>query len=302
VHLVLPQLGAFEKAVAVQAALIGHYRNGGRVNLWLPSTELRDELLTDFPKLERCVNLKCVGEGSVRGVEEIGQQAGEGAIVTVLLAHLEPEQAYLKMLHLEERYPRGIGLRVILKASGDKALPRPIREHPNIAVLPDGRGLLGNTVLDEIDRLGRAIHETWYQGNVERIEKADQDGKSDEVEKLRNKPTFKKWADLNEAQRDDNRCAGDHIEVKIRAVGLDPKQPDLKAAWAKLDAGVLEMLSRMEHERWAAPKWLANWEAGPRDDARRIHNNLISFDELDQGTKDYDTEQVEAAVQYLLGE
>lgn len=302
VHLVLPQLGAFEKAVAVQAALIGHYRNGGRVNLWLPSTELRDELLTDFPKLERCVNLKCLGEGSVRGVEEIGQQAGEGAIVTVLLAHLEPEQAYLKMLHLEERYPRGIGLRVILKASGDKALPRPIREHPNIAVLPDGRGLLGNTVLDEIDRLGRAIHETWYKGNVERIQEAEKKGDTEEVESLSKKPTFKKWADLNEAQRDDNRCAGDHIEVKIRAVGLDPKQPDLKAAWAKLDAGVLEMLSRMEHERWAAPKWLANWEAGLRDEVRRIHDNLVPFDELDQRTKDYDTEQVEAAVQYLLGE
>ena len=302
VHLVLPQLGALEKAVAVQAALIGHYRNGGRVNLWLPSTELRDELLTDFPKLERCVNLKCLGEGSVRGVEEIGQQAGEGAIVTVLLAHLKPEQAYLKMLHLEERYPEGIGLRVILKASGDKALPRSIRKHPNIAVLPDGRGLLGSTVLNEIDRLGRAVHETWYQGNIGRIIEAEKKGDTKEVAGLRNKPSFKKWVDLTEAQRDDNRCAGDHIEVKIRAVGLDPKQPDLKEAWAKLDASTLDMLSRMEHERWAAPLWLANWEAGPRDDARRIHNNLVPYDELNQGTKDYDTEQVKAAVQYLLGE
>ncbi|MGB0786213.1 MAG: RyR domain-containing protein [Alphaproteobacteria bacterium] len=302
VHLVLLQLGAFEKAVAVQAALIGHYRNGGRVNLWLPSTELRDELLTDFPKLERCVNLKCMGEGSVRGVEEIGQQAGEGARITVLLTHLDPEQAYLNMLRLQERYPEGVGLRVMLKASGDKTLPKSIREHPNVAVLPDCQGLLGNTVLDEIDRLGRAVHETWYRGNVEQIEKAEQDGRSDDVGKLRQKPTFKKWADLNEAQRDDNRCAGDHIEVKIRAAGLDPKQPDLKAAWAELDTGVLEMLSRMEHERWAAPRWLANWEAGPRDDVRRIHNDLVPFDELDQGTKDYDTKQVKAAVQYLLGE
>ena len=166
----------------------------------------------------------------------------------------------------------------------------------------NSQGLLGNIVLNEIDRLGRAVHETWYQGNVERIEKAEQDGRSDEVEKLRKKPAFKQWEDLTEAQRDDNRCAGDHIEVKIRAVGLDPKQPNLKAAWAKLDAGVLEMLSRMEHERWAAPLWLANWEAGPRNDARRIHNNLVPYDELDQGTKDYDTEQVKAAVQYLLGE
>lgn len=302
VHLVLPQLGAFEKAVAVQAALIGHYRNGGRVHLWLPCTELRDELRIDFPKLERCVNLKCVGEGSVRGVEEIGQLAGEGARVTVLLTHLEPEQAYLKMLRLQERYPQGVCLRIILKASGDKALPRSIREHPNVAVLPDCQGLLGNTMLDEIDRLGRAVHETWYRGNLERIQKAEKQGYSKEVYELQEKAAFRQWADLTEAQRDDNRCAGDHIEVKIRAVGLDPKKANLKEAWVKLDGGALEMLSRMEHERWAAPLWLANWDAGPRDDARRVHNNLVPFDDLDQGTKDYDTEQVKAAVQYLLGE
>ena len=301
VHLVLLQLGAFEKAVAVQAALIGHYRNGGHLNLWLPSTELRDELLNDFPKLERCVNLKCLGEGPVRGVEEIGQQAGEGAMTTVLLTHLEPEQAYLKMLRLQERYPEGVGLRVIIKESSDKALPRSMREHPNVGVLMNSKGLLGNNALNEIDRLGRAVHETWYQGNVDRIEKAEQDGRSDEVVELRKKPAFKQWEDLNEAQRDENRSAGDHIEVKIRAAGLDPKQPNLKDVWAKLDSDTLDILSRMEHERWAAPLWLANWESGPRNDARRIHNNLVPYDELDQGTKDYDTEQVKAAVQYLLG-
>ena len=302
VHLVLPQLGVFEKAVAVQAALIGHYRNGGQVNLWLPSTDLKDELLTDFSKFERCVNLKCLGEESVRNIEEIGHHAGEGARVTVLFTHLGPEQAYLKMLRLEERYPDEVSLRVILRAPSDKALPVSIREHPNVAVLPDGQGLLGNTVMNEIDRLGRAVHETWYQGNVERIQEAEKKGDSEEIHELLEKPAFKQWEDLNEAQRDNNRSAGDHIEVKIRAAGLDPKQPDLKEVWARLDLGMLDMLSRMEHQRWAASLWLANWEAGPRDDARRIHNNLVPFDELDQDTKDYDTEQVKAAVQYLMGE
>ena len=302
VHLVLPQLGVFEKAVAVQAAFIGHYRNGRQVNLWLPSTDLRDELLTEFPKFERCVNLKCLGEEPVRSIEEIGHHVGEGARVTVLFTHLGPEQAYLKMLRLEERCPNEVGLQVILRTPSDKALPESIREHPNIAVLQDGLGLLGNTVMNEIDRLGRAIHETWYQGNVERIQKAEKKGDSKELYELQEKPAFKRWEDLTEAQRDDNRSAGDHIEVKIRAAGLDPKQSDLEEVWAKLDSDTLDMLSRMEHERWAAPLWLANWEAGPRDDARRIHNNLVPYDELDQGTKDYDTEQVKAAVQYLLGE
>ena len=59
------------------------------------------------------------------------------------------------------------------------------------------------------------------------------------------------------------------------------------------------MLSRMEHERWAAPLWLNGYRPGTRDDAAHTHPNLVPFDELDQSTKDYDTEQVKMAAEYL---
>ncbi len=61
----------------------------------------------------------------------------------------------------------------------------------------------------------------------------------------------------------------------------------------------LAILARMEHERWAAPLWMAGWKPGPRDDTRRIHPNLVPYDELDQGTKNYDIEQVRAVPMYL---
>ncbi|MDP4584623.1 MAG: RyR domain-containing protein, partial [Verrucomicrobiales bacterium] len=112
--------------------------------------------------------------------------------------------------------------------------------------------------------------------------------------------TYREWNALTEQQKDVNRLAADHLPTKVRAIGLDPADgPRLATAWQSLDESQLDQLARMEHERWAAPLRMAGWKPGPRDDARRIHNNLVPYDELDQGTKDYDIEQVRAVPMYL---
>ena len=54
----------------------------------------------------------------------------------------------------------------------------------------------------------------------------------------------------------------------------------------------------MEHERWAASLWLANWQVGERDDVRRKHNDLVPYDDLDPRTKRYDDKQVCEAAKY----
>jgi hypothetical protein len=63
----------------------------------------------------------------------------------------------------------------------------------------------------------------------------------------------------------------------------------------------LEVLARIEHERWCAPKWLAGWQVGERDDRLRRHNNLVPFEHLDAETKKYDFDQVKSAIDHFLG-
>jgi hypothetical protein len=55
----------------------------------------------------------------------------------------------------------------------------------------------------------------------------------------------------------------------------------------------------MEHERWAAPLWMAGWTAGKRNDELKIHPNLVPYEELDEGTQKYDIEQVKMAAAYF---
>lgn len=47
-------------------------------------------------------------------------------------------------------------------------------------------------------------------------------------------------------------------------------------------------LLKAEHNRWWTERLLGDWRVGKRDDARRIHPNLVPFDELDDFTKDID--------------
>jgi hypothetical protein len=56
----------------------------------------------------------------------------------------------------------------------------------------------------------------------------------------------------------------------------------------------LECLGRMEHERWNAERWLAGWRYGaPSNKARRISENLVSWDELHESIREYDRKAVE---------
>ena len=81
-------------------------------------------------------------------------------------------------------------------------------------------------------------------------------------------PRWKKWSSVNSA---------DSYKEKVALIGGREVTPD-----------ILLQLLKAEHDRWWTERLLANWRAGARDNARRLHPNLVPFDELDDFTKDID--------------
>ena len=59
-------------------------------------------------------------------------------------------------------------------------------------------------------------------------------------------------------------------------------------AGRKLTPELQLKLLKAEHNRWWAERLLGDWRVGVRDDTRRIHPNLVPFEELDDFTKDID--------------
>ena len=310
-HLVVGSLAPFEKALVVHAAHIGHYRNGGKVQIHVVSVTADADvarMLKEYPGFQKCATLRAhrideSGEFVLR-IAELSTDWSAESLVTVLPTG-DAEAALADALLLGERMKNGPKLRVLLDQRGEQGTRSLVEKNPqvgHIRFLPDWSQAVGCEAVfqQRLDAVARRIHEIWKKGTDERIQKAEAAGDFKSVANHRAKATYRPWNKLTEEQKDSNRLAADHISIKIRAVGLDPTMvaSSLQNAWAHLSEEQLDMLCRMEHERWEAPYWMAGWTSGARNDDLKVHDNLIPYDELNQDTKNYDLEQVKQAVKY----
>jgi hypothetical protein len=311
-HLVVGALGPFERALVVHAAQTGHFRNGGRVVVHLLSKQAKSDeacLRKEYPGFTRCADLRATALGDESDFVEFAaalvSQSAPGALVTVVRTG-PPESAVTEALLLAERVKDGPVLRVLIDAPVDSGIRTMVEENadllasvrffPEIGLACGAEAVFGS----KLDRVARHIHEVWKAGTDRRIMEAEAAGDTAAAAKHRAKETYRDWDALTEQQKDVNRLAADHLLTKVRALGLDPgDRGAIASAWKSLAPGQIEMLARMEHERWAAPLAIAGWIPGSRNDDLRTHPNLVPYDELDQGTKDYDIEQVMAVPLYL---
>ena len=109
---------------------------------------------------------------------------------------------------------------------------------------------------------------------------------------------MQEWEDLPESFRDDNRLVADCYALKLRDIGarlVEGGGPSLS-----LTSDELEELSRAEHDRWMAAKLVQGWSYGAvRDDARRLHPDIVPYDDLSEAIKDLDREQVRIMTRLL---
>lgn len=316
VFLILPALDRLGTALVLQAALVGHYRDCGKVRIHLVGKNAeRDlqQLLSHVPNFRECAEITAhtiaeENEFSTCAARIVAEGSGKASVFsTVFLGSLEENAALAEALVLKERSQGSDRFRVLISARDDSALRQIVGGQNGqdgaplsrwISFLPPAHSACGreSVYAESLDEVARSVHEKWYNGNREAIAKAEQSGDATKAAQLRGKAAYKPWSELTEEQKSDNRSAADHLAVKIRAAGLDPGDPALERKWADLDASTLDMLTRVEHQRWSAVRWLGGWQHGARCDERKTHDNLVPFDDLDEATRNYDLEQVQGAV------
>jgi hypothetical protein len=316
VHLVIGEMGSMEKAMIVQAAHIGHFLDGKRVTLHLISKKAAEDahqLLKDYPGFESCARLEVaqirVTEDFVDAVLVAGSQVGSAALFTVVASSRDAPAALSEALVLGERF-RTMNHQLFLRVLLDVPSGDPVRQVVEanemlrswIQFLPDMDEACGMEAvfLQNLDLTAKRIHECWKEGTEKQILHAESLGDEATATRHKNKETYRDWEALSEEQKDVNRLAADHINTKIRAMGVDPSRMDeVEAAWVSMDPASLERLSRMEHERWAAPYRMAGWKSGARDVTKRTHPDLCDYDLLDEATQKYDCDQVLKIPTYL---
>ena len=159
----------------------------------------------------------------------------------------------------------------------------------------------GNAVLcdvgvieGEMEQLARRIH-TRYQDT--RAGLMEQDAAGARAASARD------WAALPETYRQANRRAADHVKAKLASAGLYmPPGFALKAPQSvRLSDEMIERLARLEHVTWAIERRIDGWVPNPwRDDARKLHDNLVGYDDLSDAVKNYDCDQIHLIDAHVL--
>ena len=128
------------------------------------------------------------------------------------------------------------------------------------------------------EALARAIHE----GYVRHERRPGQAGETN--------PSMVDWEQLPESLRESNRQQAADICRKLAAVGFDIEPlEDWDAALPTLTADEIELLARMEHDRWRREREAAGWRPAPqKSESRRESPYLVRFEDLPAEIQDID--------------
>ncbi|MDO7836550.1 RyR domain-containing protein [Sphingobium sp. HBC34] len=212
--------------------------------------------------------------------------AAQGEPVAILIDLADDDRALAVALAVDARYRAAAlpapPIHVRMAGAHDHRIGAGLLPFGAMADLADPDALLQ----DRHDALARSIHDFYLEGRFT------------EGERIGARASMQEWEDLPESFRDDNRLVADCYSLKLRDIGarlVDGDGPGLL-----LDADELEQLSRAEHDRWMAAKLVQGWTHGPvRDDARRLHPDIVPYDDLSEAIKDLDREQVRIMARLL---
>lgn len=302
VHVLLVGLGTVGQALVVRMAHLAHYGSGLQARVSVvddPGAANWQRLHARRPLLGQVLGVRLLPGGAARleaGAVRAWLQ-GE-APVTMVYVCTKDEVFNLRVARLLlQVWPPGEAPQiVVLDPPGGQALAD-LKEE--FEADPDTRGrvelfslssanpgtgirapLLGSLMQDLDDSLARAVHADYQERAVSAA--------SARVA----------WEDLGEGYRASNRWAGDHFEIKLRAVGrrwADPPHAGPPEAWGEME---LDRLGRMEHARWVSEKALGGACLG-HDASRGDRSTLVPFAYLPPDEAYKARHQVTSLVDYL---
>ncbi len=105
---------------------------------------------------------------------------------------------------------------------------------------------------------------------------------------LEGNPAGEPWERLGESFRQASRHQADHMIAKLAAINCRAV-PEQESEFFVFYPREVEKLARTEHDRWRADRYLNGWKYGlVRDNEKKIHPEMIPYDDLSKDMKDLD--------------
>lgn len=284
-HLVILGFGRMGQSVAVRAAQSGHFAN--RIPLQISvidrlAERRKQALLFRYPNFEKACKIEFheLEMESLAARQLLGQWCDDPHHVVSVAACFNNDSLGLELaLHLKDTLNEHQAS-LFVRMSEKEGFASVLQNKPEGGnSLPRAFGLVEDCNSDEIlennmnEDLAKAIHASYLS------EKTGKDFSTRE------------WDELDEGLKDSNRQQADHIDTKLRALGLervtsrDPRPPV-----EQLDE--IELLAKMEHCRWNAERWLNDWTMGPRAPEKKTTPFLVPWNDLPDDIRAYDRQTV----------
>jgi voltage-gated potassium channel Kch len=130
---------------------------------------------------------------------------------------------------------------------------------------------------DFTEQLARAIHGAYVAMEVAK-------GNTEAAN-----PSVVPWERLPEQLRQSNIAQADDIGIKLDAIGATVIPQSAAAPEFAFTRQEIELLARMEHDRWMRERTRNGWKHGEqRDDTRKLHPDLIDWAYLSDEARDKD--------------
>jgi hypothetical protein len=304
VHLLLVGLGTVGQAVLERVAHLGHYGSGLR-----PRVSVVDEpdggnwqsLQTRMPLLDRLLGVQLLPGGlAALQPEALRSWLRAAEPVTMVYVCTKDEVFNLRAARvLLQVWPDAGGPKIVVLDPPGGGVLSGLKEEFDAQAATRGRVEVFSLAGDRGERNGRGPAPLW--GSL--VEDLD-DGiaialHDDYQQRAVTEPSQRRpWQALPEADRDSNRWAGDHFEIKLRAIGRELVSPSAASGDHALNEHQLERLARMEHARWSGEKALQGGHLG-HDPSRGDRLTLVPFAYLSRREADKDRHQVEGLVEHL---
>jgi hypothetical protein len=292
-HLVIFGYSPISMALLRQALHLGHYLNRKKLPVSLVTSEpdhLRLQLNQYFRQAEHIARIEIITAeddtpASYLQALETSNPSPE-SWYTLVCASVHDKQNFTMAQHLSNHahalpgrihcsLPNNPGLISLLRS---RSSGRHIHSLPRPADLATWQSIVN----EPHETLARTIH-----NNYVALELASGKNSADNS-------SLVPWGTLPEAMREQNRLQADHLQVKLRAIGMRldslPDKEKLKSALIEN----LELLAEIEHLRWNAVQFMAGWKYAPgkKNPDHLTHPCLVSWDELTDEIKQYDRDAV----------
>jgi len=113
--------------------------------------------------------------------------------------------------------------------------------------------------------------------------------------------TLVSWEKLPEHVKESNRAQALHVAEKLKAIGCGITElEDRELGEFEFTREEIELLARMEHERWVEERLANGWIVGPKDiDKKTTPWLLVPYEELPDEEQEKDRESVRGIPKFL---